>query len=65
MSVSGVIYDDCEGGVRNQAQSKLLSLRLRDLTTAPGKSLKAVMDEIGARAEACGLTPEILDTSLS
>jgi hypothetical protein len=41
----------------------LLSLRLQELTT-PGKSLKAVMDEIGARAEARGLTPEILESLL-
>jgi hypothetical protein len=42
----------------------LLSLRLQELTTPPGKSLKAVMDEIGARAEARGLTPEILESLL-
>jgi ferritin-like protein len=43
----------------------LLSLRLQDLTTSsPGKSLKTVMDEIGARAEARGLTPEILESLL-
>ncbi len=42
----------------------LLSLRLQDLTTAQGKSLKTVMDEIGARAEARGLTPEILKSLL-
>jgi len=42
----------------------LLSLRLQDLTTAQGKSLKTVMDEIRARAEARGLTPEILKSLL-
>ena len=42
----------------------LLSLRLQDLTTAQRKSLQAVMDEIGARAEARGLTPEILKSLL-
>jgi hypothetical protein len=42
----------------------LLSLRLQDLTAASGKSLKAIMDEIGAKAEARGLTPEILDSIL-
>jgi len=42
----------------------LLSLRLQDLTAAPGKSLKTVMDEIGTRAEARGLTPEILESLL-
>lgn len=42
----------------------LLSLRLQDLTTAQGKSLQAVMDEIGARAGARGLTPAVLETLL-
>ena len=43
----------------------LLSLRLQDLTIAPRRrSLAAVMDEIGAEAEARGLTPEILESIL-
>lgn len=42
----------------------LLSFRLQDLTTSQGKSLKTIMDEIGARAEARGLTPEILESLL-
>jgi hypothetical protein len=42
----------------------LLSLRLQDLTASQGKSLKAVMDEIGTRAKARGLTPEILESLL-
>jgi hypothetical protein len=42
----------------------LLSLRLRELTANPTRSLKAIMDEIGARAEARGLTPEILESLL-
>ena len=42
----------------------LLSLRLRDLTIKPRRSLREVMDEIGAEAEARGLTPEILESIL-
>ena len=42
----------------------LLSLRLRDLTIKPRRSLDVVMDEIGAEAEARGLTPEILESIL-
>jgi hypothetical protein len=42
----------------------LLSLRLQDLTAPQEQSLQAVMDEIGAIAEARGLTPEILDSLL-
>jgi hypothetical protein len=42
----------------------LLSLRLRELTLGPVRSLKEIMDEIGAQAAARGLTPEILDELL-
>jgi hypothetical protein len=42
----------------------LLDLRLRELTSPPGKSLKEIMNEIGANAEARGLTPEILESLL-
>jgi hypothetical protein len=43
----------------------LLSLRLRELTAAPARPLKEVMDEIGAEAEARGLTPETLESLLN
>jgi hypothetical protein len=39
----------------------LLSLRLLELTTARGKSLQAVMDEIGQQAQARGLSAESLE----
>jgi hypothetical protein len=42
----------------------LLGLRLRELTAGPARPLKDIMDEIGARAEARGLTPEILEALL-
>jgi hypothetical protein len=42
----------------------LLSLRLRELTTQPARPLKEIMDEIGAQAEARGLTPEALESLL-
>lgn len=42
----------------------LLALRLRELTNARVRPLKEIMDEIGAEAEAKGLTPEILDSML-
>jgi hypothetical protein len=42
----------------------LLNLRLRELTTAPSRSLKEVMDAVGTSAEASGLTPEILESLL-
>jgi len=42
----------------------LLALRLQDLTASTGKSLVELMDEIGRRAEASGLTPEVLESLL-
>lgn len=42
----------------------LLRLRLRELTAGPTRPLKEIMDEIGAQAEARGLTPEILESLL-
>jgi len=42
----------------------LLSLQLRALTATPQKSLDAIMDEIGQKAAAQGLTPEILESLL-
>ena len=42
----------------------LLSMRLRDLTLKPRRSLREVMDEMAAEAAASGLTPEILESIL-
>ena len=42
----------------------LLGLRLRELITGPGRSLKEIMDESGAQAEAQGLTPEGVESLL-
>jgi hypothetical protein len=40
----------------------LLNLRLRELTATPARPLQTVMDEIGARAAARGVTPEVLES---
>jgi hypothetical protein len=42
----------------------LLSLQLRELTTLPQKPLETIMDEIGQKAVAQGLTPELLESLL-
>lgn len=42
----------------------LLRLRVRELFAKTDSSLQQIMDEIGANAEARGLTPEILDALL-
>jgi hypothetical protein len=42
----------------------LLRLRLRELTAGRVRPLKEIMDEIGADAEAKGLTPQILESML-
>ena len=39
----------------------LLSLRLRELTSAPMRPLAEIMDELSAEAEAQGLTPDMLE----
>ncbi len=56
--------------VSPQDQRKIqlpLDLRLRDLTISPlpRKSLQAVMDEIGQKAAARGLTPDVLESLLN
>ena len=40
----------------------LLALRLRELLVHPARPLTEVMNEIGAKAQARGLTPEILES---
>ena len=42
----------------------LLNLRLRELTTRPARPLNEIMDDIGRKAAAAGLTPEVLDLLL-
>jgi len=42
----------------------LLALRLRELTSGPIRPLREIMDEIGAKAQDRGLTPELLDKLL-
>ncbi len=47
-----------------QKMQILLRLRLRELADLPRQALPEIMDEIGAKAEARGLTPEILEDLL-
>ncbi len=42
----------------------LLSLHVRELFAPSDVSLQQIMDDIGAKAEARGLTPQILETLL-
>jgi len=42
----------------------LLGLRWRELTNGRAPPLKEIMDDIGAQAEAQGLTPEMLESML-
>jgi hypothetical protein len=42
----------------------LLSLRLQDLVASSAKPLRTIMDEVGAKAIARGMTPETLETLL-
>ena len=52
-----------EASAENQKKIQLL-LRLRELAELPSGSLAEIMDEIGTKAEARGLTPEILESLL-
>jgi hypothetical protein len=42
----------------------LLRLRVRELFSSSDVSLQQIMDDIGTKAEARGLTPQILETLL-
>jgi hypothetical protein len=42
----------------------LLSLWLRELASGQHEALQQVLDEVGGKAKARGLTPEILDSLL-
>ncbi len=56
-------YHAASQGDRKKIQL-LLGLRLRELATLPTDSLAEIMDNMGTRAEARGLTPEILEELL-
>ncbi|MEA2039400.1 MAG: hypothetical protein U9N82_06165 [Thermodesulfobacteriota bacterium] len=56
-------YDSASPGYQKKIQV-LLRLRLRELAELPTSSLVEIMDDIGAKAKARGLTPEILRTFL-
>lgn len=59
---TGRIFSEASAEERRRLQLQLLlGLRLRELTARP---LREILDEIGARAEARGLTPELLDSLL-
>jgi hypothetical protein len=42
----------------------LLSLRLQDLVASSTRPLRTIMDDVGAKATARGMTPETLETLL-
>jgi len=55
----------CEASPEERRKMELLlGLRLRELTSKDARPLKEIMDEIGAQAEAKGLTPEMLESML-
>lgn len=56
-------YDSASPEDKRKIQA-LLSLWLRELTTGQYPSLQQVLDEVGRKAKARGLTPEILDSIL-
>jgi len=60
---SARVYSEASAQERQKLEL-LLGLRLRELTAGSTRPLKDIMDEIGARAEARGLTPELLESLL-
>lgn len=56
-------YTEASAEERRKLQL-LLSLRLREFVDRRGRSLQEIMDEIGARAQSRGLTPEVLESLL-
>jgi hypothetical protein len=57
------VYDTASPEDRKKIQI-LLRLRLRELAELPTGSLVEIMDDIGAKARARGLTPEIFEVLL-
>jgi predicted amino acid racemase len=57
-------YDSAAPEEKRKIQA-LLSLWLRDLAAGQYPSLQEVLDEVGRKAKAGGLTPEILDSLLN
>lgn len=56
-------YDSASPDEKRKMQA-LLSLWLRELAAGEHSSLQQVLDEVGRKAQARGLTPEMLDSLL-
>jgi hypothetical protein len=57
------VYDSASPEEKRKIQA-LLSLWLRELAATDYPSLQQVLDEVGNKAKARGLTPEMLDSLL-
>lgn len=57
-------YDSAAPDEKRKMEA-LLSLWLRDLTAGENPSLREVLDDVASKAQARGLTPEILDTLMT
>jgi len=55
---------DCAGPEEKRKIQALLSLWLRELAAGEYPSLQQVLDDVGQKAKARGLTPEMLDSIL-
>ena len=60
---SARVFSEAPAEERRKLQL-LLGLRLRELTKAPVRPLREIMDEIGTQAEARGMTPDLLESLL-
>ncbi len=55
---------DSAGPEQKRKMQALLSLWLRELAAGDSASLEQVLEEVGRKAQARGLTPEMLDSIL-
>jgi hypothetical protein len=57
------VYNSADPDQKRKIQA-LLSLWLRELTSSENPPLEQILDEVGKKAKARGLTPELLDSLL-
>lgn len=60
---TALVYDSATPDVKRKMEA-LLSLWLRELAIGEDRTLQLTLDEVGRKAKARGLTPEMLESIL-
>ena len=60
---TALVYDSATPDVKRKMEA-LLSLWLRELAIGEDRTLQLALDEVGRKAKARGLTPEMLESIL-